>query len=150
MNDQYEDQTPGGSEKALVVLLRLSGVLLLTALFPAVMPFAWMETIHRQLGMGELPTGPIMGYLTRSLSAMYALHGAIVFFLSLDVRRFLPVVRCLAVLSIVFGTGMIVLDVLVGMPVAWIIGEGPFVVVLGGVILWLAGRIPGSRQHVGS
>jgi len=35
-----------------------------------------------------------MGYLTRSLSAMYALHGALVFLVSLDVRRFLPVVKC--------------------------------------------------------
>ena len=51
-------------EKALVLLLRLSAVLLLTAIVPAVMPFAWMKSIHRLLGMGELPEGPIIGYLT--------------------------------------------------------------------------------------
>jgi pseudouridine-5'-phosphate glycosidase len=60
------------SEKALVILLRASAVLLLTAVIPVVMPFVWMKDIHRQLGMGELPEGPIIGYLTRSLSAMYA------------------------------------------------------------------------------
>ena len=49
------------SEKALVLLLRLAAVLLLTAIIPAVMPFAWMKDIHRQLGMGELPEGVIMG-----------------------------------------------------------------------------------------
>ena len=37
-------------EKTLVLLLRLSAVLLLTAIIPAVMPFAWMGEIHRQLG----------------------------------------------------------------------------------------------------
>jgi len=130
------------SGNALVVLLRASAVLLLTAVIPAVMPFAWMDEIHRQLGMGDLPRGPIMGYLTRSLSAMYAMHGALVFYVSLDVRRYLPVIKCLAVLAVIFGTGLIVLDVMVGMPWFWILGEGPFVIVLGGVLLWLAYRIP--------
>ena len=129
------------SEKTLVVLLRLGGVLLLTAVIPAVMPFAWMEQIHRQLGMGELPEMPITGYLTRSLSAFYALHGVLVLFVSLDVRRYLPVVNCLAALCIVFGAGMIVLDVQVGMPLPWVLGEGPSIIVLGGVLLWLAGRV---------
>jgi succinate dehydrogenase hydrophobic anchor subunit len=128
------------SEKALVVLLRASAVLLLTAVIPAVMPFAWMKDIHRQLAMGELPEGPIIGYLTRSLSAMYAIHGAILLFVSLDVRRYLPVVKFLAVLCVVFGIGMIVLDVIVGMPMSWVLGEGPFIVALGGIMLWLAGR----------
>jgi hypothetical protein len=128
-------------EKALIVLLRLAGVLLLTAVIPAVMPFAWMQDIHRLLGMGELPETPITGYLTRSLSALYALHGALVFFVSLDVRRYLPVVRFLAVLSIVFGAGMLVLDIAVGMPLPWIIGEGPSIIILGGVLLWLAGFV---------
>jgi hypothetical protein len=129
------------AEKALVWLLRISAVVLLTALVPAVMPFAWMQDIHRSLGMGELPEGPIIGYLTRSLSAMYAMHGALLFFVSWDVRRFLPVVKCLAVLAVLFGIGMLVLDVMVGMPFCWVVGEGPFIVVLGGVMLWLAGRV---------
>ncbi|NUQ65632.1 MAG: hypothetical protein HUU20_24445 [Pirellulales bacterium] len=129
------------SEKALVVLLRLGGILLLTAVIPAVMPFAWMKDIHRFLGMGELPEGPIVGYLTRSLSALYAYHGALVYFVSLDVRRYLSVVKCLAVLSILFGLGMLVLDFLVAMPPLWILGEGPAIALLGGVLLWLAGRI---------
>lgn len=130
-------------EKTLVVLLRISAVVLLTALVPAVMPFAWMKEIHQWLGMGELPEGPIIGYLTRSLSAMYAMHGALVLFVSLDVRRFLPVVKCLAVLGIVFGVGMIALDVVVEMPLSWVLCEGPFIIILGSVLLWLAGRIQG-------
>ena len=129
------------SEKALVVVLRFGGVLLLTAVIPAVMPFAWMDQIHRQLGMGELPEMPITGYLTRSLSAFYALHGVVVLFVSLDVRRYLPVVMCLAAVCVVFGAGMLVLDVWVGMPLPWVLGEGPSVIVFGGVLLWLAGRV---------
>jgi hypothetical protein len=129
------------SEKTLIVLLRLAGVLLLTAVIPAVMPFAWMKDSHRLLGMGELPEGPIMDYLTRSLSALYALHGALVFFVSLDVRRYLPFVKFLAVVSVVFGAGMLVLDIAVGMPLPWVLGEGPFIILLGGALLWLAGFV---------
>ncbi len=129
------------SEKSLVILLRVVGVLLLTAVIPAVMPFAWIKDVHRTLGMGELPEAPIMGYLTRSLSAMYALHGALVFFISLDVRRYLPVVKFLAVLSVFFGCGMLVLDIVVRLPPWWIVGEGPSIIALGGVMFWLAGRV---------
>ena len=142
MNGGRPRQAAAFSEKALVVLLRGSAILLLTALFPAVMPFSWMQETHRQLGMGELPEGPIVGYLTRSLSAMYAIHGAIVFFVSLDVRRYLPVVKCVAVLGAVFGLGVIVLDIWVGMPLYWTIGEGPFIFAFACVLLWLASRVP--------
>jgi hypothetical protein len=134
------------SEKALVLLLRASAVLLLTAVIPALMPFEWMKDIHRRLGMGELPEGPIVGYLTRSLSAMYAMHGALLLFVSLDVRRCLPVVKCLAVLCLAFGAGMIVLDQAVGMPRFWLLGEGPFIIALGGAILWLSGGVQRPDQ----
>jgi hypothetical protein len=139
MNDS--EAAIAGHEKALVLVLRLAGLVLLTALVPVVMPFSWMQAIHRWLGMGELPAGPIMDYLTRSLSAMYALHGALLVYVSVDIRRFLPVVKFLAVLGIVFGAGMIALDVVAGMPWWWTVNEGPFVMVLGAVLLWLARRV---------
>jgi len=132
-------------DRTLMWVLRMLAVLLTTAVVPAVMPSAWMEEIPIRLGMGELPRGPMIGYLTHSLSAMYAMHGAIVFFVSLDVHRYLPVVKCLGVLAAMFGVGMIVLDVVVGMPMFWILCEGPLVIVVGGVMLWLAGRVAVSR-----
>lgn len=44
---------------------------MLTALVAVVMPYEWMNVIHRQAGLGELPHVPIVGYLTRSISALY-------------------------------------------------------------------------------
>jgi len=128
-------------EKTLVLLLRLDAILLLAALIPSMMPFAWMKEIHRFLGLGELAGGPLIGYLTRSLSLLYAMHGAVVLFVSLDVRRFLPVVKFMAVLTIAFGLWMTGLDVAVGMPLFWIVSEGPLIFLLGCVVLWLTGRI---------
>ena len=127
-------------ERILVWLLRLLGVVMVTALGAVVMPFEWMNVIHRQMGMGDLPQVPIVGYLTRSISALYAIHGVLLIFLAGDVRRYLPVVRFLAVAGAVFGALMIGIDYFVGLPVAWTVQEGPSVVVFGAVILWLTGR----------
>ncbi len=128
----------GWAEKTLVVVLRASAALLLVAVLPAVMPFGWMKAIHEGLGMGELPEGPIVGYLTRSLSALYATHGVLLLFVSLDVRRYLPLVKCLAVLDVAFGAGMFAIDCAVGMPRWWIVCEGPPLIALGGAMFWLA------------
>jgi hypothetical protein len=130
-----------GPEKALVWLLRGAALMLLMALIPAVMPFAWMKDIHCYLGMGELPDGPIVGYLTRSLSAMYAFHGAIVMFVSCDVRRYVSLIRFLAVLGFLFGIGMLVLDICVDMPLAWSVSEGPFIMILSSLMFRLAQRV---------
>jgi hypothetical protein len=127
-------------ERILIWLLRLGGVVMLTALGAVVMPYEWMNMIHQQTGLGELPHVPIVGYLTRSVSAFYALHGALLVFVASDVRRYLPVVRFLAVAGAVFGAVLLGVDCAVGMPLPWTFAEGPFVVVLSAVILWLTGR----------
>ena len=129
------------SERALVIVLRLTGLLSASAVFAAFLPFEWMAAIHEWLALGQLPEAPIVEYLTRSLSALYAFHGALTVFVSFDVRRFLPVVRCLGVLAVVFGGGMLALDGRVGMPLFWTIGEGPMLIALGALVLWLAGGV---------
>jgi hypothetical protein len=136
-------------ERILVWLLRLGGVVMLTALAAVVMPHEWMNAIHRQAGLGVVPHVPIVGYLTRSLSAFYALHGALLIFLARDVRRYLPVIQFLAAAAAVFGAVMLGLDFAVGMPLLWTIAEGPFVLLLGVVILWLCWRVH-AQQSIGS
>jgi len=61
-----------------------------------------------------LPHVPIVGYLTRSLSAIYALHGALLVFIR-RCRRYLPVVRFLAVAESCWAA-MLGIDFAVGMP----------------------------------
>jgi hypothetical protein len=129
------------SEKALVVILRCTAGLLLLALAPVLFPHSWMAAINREIGLGELPDTAIVGYLTRSLSALYAYHGALVLYLSLDVRRYLPLIGCLAVVNMMFGAMMLSLDIYLGMPLPWTIGEGPLIFGLGAVIFGLAARV---------
>jgi len=129
------------------LLLRFDAILLLTAVVPAIMPFAWMQAIHQSMGMGELASGPLMGYLTRSLSLMYALHGALELFVSFDIRYYLPLVRFIAAVGALFGIWMTALDILVGVPLLWIISEGPFIFLLFSIMLWLTRHVEKNGRN---
>ncbi len=113
---------------------------MLFALGAVVMPYEWMNVIHQRLGLDALPHVPIVGYLTRSISALYALHGALLLFIATDLRRYLLVVRFLAVAGAVFGGLLLGIDYAVDLPVPWTIMEGPFVIVFNAIIFLLAGR----------
>jgi hypothetical protein len=129
-------------EKLLTLLLRISAAVTLLAFPCALLPVAWMDWTHQQLGLGELPRGPILLYLARSLSLMYGMHGAITLTLSLDVRRYLPVIRVLALLMVLFAGAMVLVDLDAGLPWYWIAGEGPSLAVFYGLVAWSAFRVP--------
>jgi hypothetical protein len=126
-------------DRVLVILFRyLLGIGGLFALVPVLMPMSWMVATHRWLGLGEMPTGPIVEYLARNLSAFYALVGALCLMLASDLDRYRPLVRffgvCLALLGIAF-TGV---DLTAGMPWWWTALEGPGAVPLGAMVYFLA------------
>jgi len=128
------------AHKVLIAALRVTGVILLTALFPAAMPFSWMDAVHARLGLGALPEEPIVGYLTRSCSLLYAFHGALLLYLSTDLDRYLPAIRFLVAISVPFGVALFWIDRAVGMPPYWVAFEGPPLVLLALVLWWLAGK----------
>jgi hypothetical protein len=129
------------AERHLALFLRLQAAVLLCALPAVVMPTAWMDAIHQALGMGELPRAPIVEYLTRSLSALYVCWAIVLFLMAGDVRRYLPLVYLLGWIEAFSGVGLVVLDTVVGMPVPWILLEGPGLVVLSALTLALARRV---------
>ncbi|MCX7825118.1 MAG: hypothetical protein N2689_06130 [Verrucomicrobiae bacterium] len=53
-------------------------------------------------------------------------------------RRYIPVIIFKALIGVLFGVGMLVLDLAVGMPWHWTVCEGPFIIALCVAILWLA------------
>src|SRR5215470_2941073 len=100
------------SDKALVILLRyLLGIPGLFALVAVFMPLSWMDATHRWLGLGEMPTTPVVEYLARSLSAFYALFGAICLVVASDLERYRPVVRFLGVAFVLLGLVLLGVDV---------------------------------------
>jgi hypothetical protein len=133
------------AEKALTILLRITAVVMILAVVAVFLPFDTMALIHRWLDLGEMPREPIVHYLARSASALYVLLGVQTFYVSLDVRRYLLLIRFSCLVSVVFGVVLLFIDWAAGMPVYWLVGDGPMVIVLFGVIGWLAYRVSDSN-----
>lgn len=128
-------------------LLRAIGGVELCAIPFLLFPFAWMDAVHdRVLGLGTLPQAPIVEYMARSLSALYALHGAVVFRLSFDVPRFRPLIGFLGWLHLAVGLVVLATDLAAGLPWWWVAGEGPGIATGGLIILVLTRGAPGSAN----
>jgi hypothetical protein len=125
------------AHRALKALLWITGLTMLLALGAVVMPAHWMAATHRWLGLGELPGQPIVGYLARSLSLLYATFGTLLIFMARDVRRYDELIGWVGLLSVVGGATQLGIDFAVGMPAWWAVCEGPTVIVLGAAILLL-------------
>ncbi len=128
-------------EKILVLLLRLTGLIMISAVIFVFCSLGRMDSIHRILGLGPLPNGPIVEYLARTESALYAYIGALLFFISFDLRRYQLLLRFLAWTAVPFSIGIILLDIKLGMPSFWIATEGPFTLLLCVILLFLT-KIP--------
>jgi hypothetical protein len=127
-------------QRGLVLSLRILGTVDLVALAAIVLPFEWMARIHAWLGLGQLSHNPINDYLIRSASALYAVHGAMILFISTDVQRYAPLIKFLAVAALVHGIVLYLIDTIAGMPPFWIALEGPTVAATGVVVLMLQRR----------
>jgi hypothetical protein len=133
---------PSEADRVLALVLRVLGGVDLLALLAVVMPQAWMARGHAWAGLGALPAAPIVGYLSRSASFLYALHGATVLFVSFDLARYGRLITFLAAAALVHGAVMLGIDLAEGMPLWWTAVEGPGFAATGGVVLflqWLAG-----------
>jgi hypothetical protein len=137
------------ADRLLLFLLRFNAAILLCAAPCAMLPFAWMDTVHREwLGLGSLPDAVITRYLTHSLSLVYAMHGVVVLTVTRNWQRYRPLVPVLAWLHIAFGCGMLAVDLDAGVPWWWAMSEGPSLAGFGIVKLLLYRRA--SRGEPGA
>lgn len=126
------------SERAIIYLLRFDAAAELSAIVAVLMPFSMMQQIYEEwLGMIEIPSGPLVEYLARSVSAFYVLHGAITLFISFDIKRYWPLIRFWAASFVVLGFFLLGIDYTAGLPWYWALSEGFFPIVFGGVLLVL-------------
>lgn len=130
-----------GEERLLKLFLRVIGTAAVFAIIAVVMPYSWMNAIHKWLGMGKLPAEPIVGYLARSTSAFYAILGGLFWVVSFDICQHRAVLLYLGFVVVIFGAALFIIDLLEGMPLHWSLTEGPFNVAFGIVILVLSYRI---------
>ena len=126
-----------GHEAALRLLMRAIGVFMLLALPAVFMSADQMAAAHRWLGLGELPEAPIVGYLARSLSLFYVVLGALFLQVAGDLRRHGPIASFLGAAFMAFGVVVTGIDLGVGMPLYWTLGEGPPAFAVGLAMVWL-------------
>jgi hypothetical protein len=138
MCKSLRDALMNKSDRVLVVLLWILGVTALFAVVPVFMPTSWIAKTHRWLGLGELPVGPVVEYLARTLSAFYAMFGALCLLLATDLERYRPVAWFLGAAGLVMGVVFIGVDLVAGIPSWWTVGEGPSEVVIGAIMMVLA------------
>lgn len=131
-------------QRQLALFLRAIGGLDLCALLAVAMPFHWMDQAHRFFGMGPMPAQPVVGYLARSASALYALHGAMLVLISFDVERYRPLIRFLGLAAFVHGAVVLAIDASEPLPVWWRFGEAPCYLAMGAAVLLLERRVPHS------
>lgn len=125
------------AERRLRFLLRFEAIVVAFALPAAVMPTPWMNAIHLAMGLGDLPRAPIVEYLTRTISLLYVAWAPLLWFVSADLRRYLPLVWLICWLTLLGSFLFPLIDLLVGMPLPWTICEGAilFAYALGGLLL---------------
>jgi hypothetical protein len=126
------------TDRALLIILRVLGVSALFALVAVVMPASWIAATHRWLGLGELPAEPIVEYLARSLSAYYALIGALCLVVAADLGRYRALARFLAAAIAVMGVAQTGIDLAAGLPWWWTAFEGPPTAAVGIIMVVLA------------
>ncbi len=131
---------PEKARKILKWILIVAGGLAATAVVPMAMPTDWMEATNDWLGLGPFHRSPLTEYLTRSLSALYALNGFLALYLARDGARYADLLVFSGWLTVGVAVALTAIDFSAGMPTSWRWGEGPPMVVLAGIIVWLAMR----------
>jgi len=130
------------SEKWLVIFLRIAGPVMLLAFGAVFLPTEWMAASHRRLGLGEFPASQLVEYLTRSVSALYGIHGGLYLVIARDLRRYRDVLTYVASMNVVFGLLMVGIDLNARLPWYWTLGEGPPVAAFGVLILVMLRSVP--------
>lgn len=141
--DDAADSAPAraaGWEWYLTLALLAFGGLDCLAFAAVWMPHELMNAIHHRCGLGDLPRVPIVGYLARTTSLLYMLHGATILFLLTDVRRYWPLIRFLAFAAVVHGAILAAIDSIEGLPLWWRITEGSCISLTGLTVLFLQWR----------
>ena len=127
--------------RILVLLLWVGGGLACTAACAILLPTAWMAAIHEWLGLNEFPDAAITQYLTRSVSAFYAVFGGLTILASCNVGRFGSVITYPAIVTMAFGVVITGVNGLATMPAYWTLAEGPPTFRTGLVTLLLNHRV---------
>jgi hypothetical protein len=124
----------------LVLVLRATAVLFILALAGAALPESWMKAVYELGGREPWPDGPLLVYLARLVCILYGVYGLIALYLSFDPRRYLPLIRFLALLGFPLAPVMFVVIWTAGLPLVWAVSEPVGILVISA--LWYVASRP--------
>lgn len=128
-------------------ILRLYGTVEILAFFAVVMPRNWMEVSHTWLGLGEMPSGPIIMFMIRQASYAYGMHGVSLWLMATDVRRYQRLIVFNAISFLGAAVVFSLIDYTAGMPFWWTIIDAVGCASFGAAVLILNSRMRGSLNH---
>jgi len=131
--------------RRLGLVLRAIGAVCMLALVAVFMPRAWIDWCHQRLGLGPFPVAPVAEYLARSESFLYAALGAALWALGGAADRMGRAIRAVGLGMVVAGPIFLLIDFRSGLPWWWMAGEGPWITVMGLVILFLSAKARRGR-----
>lgn len=134
-------------DRLLRLFLTLVGVADLLAILVVFLPEAWLVLAHEAVGLGSFPQGRIVGYLARSTSLLYGIHGAMLLVLAGDVVHYRALIRWYGRVIAIAGLLLVGVDIAESMPVWWTVFEGVAVVGIGVVILTLCHEGTADARH---
>jgi len=129
-------------ERWMAWLFRATGGVETMAFVAVVLPFEWMAASHEWIGLGELADEPVVRYLIRSVSFFYGVHGVLMWLVSMNVRRFRPLVVFIGLTYVIASPVIGWITVREGMPWWWTLGEAGSLAAVGLVTLVLLRGVP--------
>jgi hypothetical protein len=129
----------------LTTLLRVGGSVLSLAAVAMLLPRETMVATNLRLGLEPLVETPLVLYLARTTSALYALRGLSYFVAASDPVRYRPFIVFIGATNVAFGVALGAIGVTAGMPAWWTALESPFVIGTGILLLVLVRWVPRER-----
>jgi hypothetical protein len=129
----------------LTTVLRVGGSVLCLAAGAMLLPRESMVAANLWLGLEPLVETPLVLYLARSTSGLYALRGLSYFLAASDPVRYRPFIVFIGATNVAFGLALGGIGVTAGMPPWWTAVESPFVIGTGVLILALVRWVPRDR-----
>jgi hypothetical protein len=138
----------------LVLVLRATAVLFLVALVGAALPESWMKAVYEWGDLGPWPGGALLVYLARAVSILYGTYGLLALYMSFDVRRYLPLIRFLAMVGFPAALVMFMVIWTAGLPTVWAVSEPASILVISALWYVASGPVglaqtaePGAAPH---
>ena len=125
-------------------LLRLAGAVEILAFIAVVMPRSWMQIAHAWLGLGEMPSAPVLTFLIRQASYTYGAHGISLWVSASNVERFRALVILNGITFLLAGPVFFLIDYTSGMPWWWTIADPLSCLSFGAALLWLTRKTEAS------